>query len=367
MLNLDKKILKFFDWPLFLVTILITSFGLMTIYAATVDSASGYIRYLKPQGAAFIMGLITIFVLLFIDYDFIGKLYLPIYGFTIILLILVLFTKEINGARSWISVAGITFQPSEIAKIAIIVCVGKFIDIHKETINAPLTLLKVLVFAFIPVGLILLENDFGTSMVCTFIIAIMLFDADLNWKYILSATIAVFISLPAIWFKLDGYQKKRILVFLDPSLDPSGNGYQVLQAKTAIGSGMLFGRGLSDAKFIKYGYLPENHTDMIFSVIGEVFGFAGGFILLCFYLIMFYRLIALAKESKDSYGSIVIMGILAMILFHVIENVGMNMGLMPVTGIPLPFVSYGGTSLLSNLLGIGLVLSIGIRRKHLLF
>jgi len=367
MLNFDKKIFKFFDWTLFITTFLITLFGLVTIYIATVNSSAGYMRYIKPQAASFIIGFICIFVILFVDYDLIGKLYLPIYFGTNILLILVLFTKEINGARSWISIAGITFQPSEIAKIAIIICAGKFIDLHKEKINEPLTLLKILIFSFIPVGLIYLENDLGTSMVCTFIIAIMLFVAGLHWKYIITAISLALISLPAIWINLDGYQKGRIQVFLDPTLDPSGKGYQVLQAKTAIGSGMLLGRGLDNAKFIKYGYLPENHTDMIFSVIGEVFGFAGGCFLIFLYLILFYRLIMLSKQSKDLYGSIITMGILAMILFHVIENIGMNMGLMPVTGIPLPFVSYGGTSLLSNLLGIGIVLSIGIRRKRLLF
>jgi rod shape determining protein RodA len=366
--NFDKKLLKYFDWPLLITTIVISCFGMVTIYVATVNSSSGFFRYLKPQGAALVLGIFAIALLLFIDYEFIGKLYIPIYIITCFLLILVmLIGDEANGAKSWLVIGSfIRFQPSEIAKISIIICVGKFIDLNKEHINEPLTLIKVLVFSFFPVALIL-ENDFGTAMVCTFIIAIMLFVAGLNWKYILSAISVVLLSMPLLWLKFDEYQQQRILVFLDPTKDPTGSGYQVLQAKTAIGSGMLFGRGLEDAKFIKYGYLPENHTDMIFSVIGEVFGFAGGMFLLFLYLVIFYRLIKLARDSKDLYGSLLNMGILAMILFHVIENVGMNMGLMPVTGIPLPFISYGGTALLSNLLGVGMALSVGMRRKNLLF
>lgn len=365
--NFDKKLLKYFDWPLLVTTFIISCFGMISIYAATVNSNSGFFRYLKPQGAALILGFLAIIFLLFVDYDFIGKIYIPIYVFTCLLLLLViLFGSEANGAKSWLELGRFRFQPSELAKISIIICSAKFISLNKERLNEPLILIKVLIFSFFPVVLIV-ENDLGTAMVCAFMLAIMLFTAGLNWKYIVSAILLLLSSLPLLWMNFDKYQKDRILDFLDPTRNPTGSGYQVLQAKTAIGSGMVFGRGIEDARFIKYGYLPENHTDMIFSVIGEVFGFAGGMFVLFLYLIIFYRLIKLARDSKDSFGSLINMGILGMLLFHVIENVGMNMGLMPVTGIPLPFISYGGTSLLSSLLGIGIALSVGIRRKNLLF
>lgn len=367
MFNLNTKLLKYFDWTLFITMILTICYGLAIIVIATIDSSYGYMRYIKPQGVSFMLGIICIVVLLFIDYDIFGKLYLPIYAISCIPLVAVLFTPLVNGARSWLTIGPIRFQPSEIAKIALIICVAKFIDMHKERINEPLILLKVLAFSFFPVGLILLQPDFGTAMVCTFFIAVMLFIAGINWKYITAALVAGTASLPLLWFTLGDYQKNRIRVFLDPNLDPTGSGYQVLQSKTAIGSGTLLGRGITNAKFVKYGFLPENHTDMIFAVIGEVFGFVGGAVLLLLYFIMFARLISIAKNAKDSFASLMVMGIAAMLLVHVIENVGMTIGLMPVTGIPLPFISYGGTALLANMIGVGIALSIGMRKKNLNF
>lgn len=367
MFNLNKKLFKYFDWALFITMIITIFYGVSIIFIATVSSKFGYMRYLKPQLSAFIIGLIVIAIILIMDYEIIGKLYIPIYLFSCIPLVAVLFTSPINGARSWLKLGPVGFQPSEIAKITLIICVAKFIDLNKERINEPLILLKVLAFSFMPVALILKQPDFGTAMVCTFFIAVMLFIAGLNWKYIISAIVLGLGSLPILWFRLDPYQKNRILVFLDPTLDPVGSGYQVLQAKTAIGSGELLGRGIENAKFIKYGFLPENHTDMIFAVIGEVFGFVGGLVLVFLYFIMFTRLISLAKNSKNSFGSLMIMGIASMLLIHVIENIGMTIGLMPVTGIPLPFISYGGTSLLANMIGIGIALSVGMRKKNLNF
>ncbi|SHH83771.1 rod shape determining protein RodA [Caloranaerobacter azorensis DSM 13643] len=381
---LERKLWKKFDYILFITIILLCIYGFIVIASATSKTKGSDIQldinflkqliknpFLKTQITSFVLGLIAIFILALLNYETFGRLYLLIYGFCNLLLIAVLLFgtgEETWGAKSWLSIGGFSFQPSEIVKIGIIISVAKFIDNNKEKINEPFTLLKILMFSLAPVALILMQPDFGTATVFMFFIFIMLFIAGLNIKYILYAVGAGLISLPVLWlFLLKGYQKDRIRVFLDPSLDAMGAGYQVIQSKIAIGSGKILGRGLFHGVQTQYGFLPEKHTDFIFAVIGEELGLIGGLVLLLLYFIMLYRLIIIAKNSKDLTGSLIVIGIAAMISFHIIENIGMTMGLMPVTGIPLPFISYGGTFLLANLISIGLVLSIGMRKDKLNF
>lgn len=366
MSNKRKGFLKRFDFILLFTVIILGVLGLVVLSSAT--ASQGNISYLKTQGIAFILGLVCILVIMLINYETFGKLYMFIYFISNLLLIAVLFLgTEDKGAQSWIRIGSFGFQPSEFVKIGIIISLAKFIDKNHETINKPFTLIKVLIFAFIPVGLILLQPDFGTAIVFVFFIVVMLFIAGLDWKYILYATIAGVISLPILWFSLQGYQKNRILDFLDPTRDAMGTGYQVLQSKIAIGSGQVFGLGLYNGNQTQFGFLPEKHTDFIFSVIGEELGLIGGLTLIILYLIMMYRLIKIAKTSKDVFGSVMVTGISAMMIFHIFENIGMTMGLMPVTGIPLPFISNGGTFLLSNMICIGLALSVGMKKEGLSF
>lgn len=355
-----------FDFTLLFTVILLGLFGLVILSSAT--AGEGNISYLKTQGIAFGLGLIAIAVLVFINYETFGKFYMVIYIFSNLLLVAVLFlgTKD-KGAQSWIRIGSFGFQPSEFVKIGVIISVAKFIEKNHEKINQLFTLAKILIFAFIPVGLILLQPDFGTAIVFVFFIVIMLFVAGLDWKYILYASIAGVISLPILWFSLQDYQKNRIFDFLDPTRDAMGTGYQVIQSKIAIGSGQVFGMGLYNGNQTQFGFLPEKHTDFIFSVIGEELGLVGGLVLIILYFIMMYRLIKIAKNSKDIFGSVMVVGIASMMIFHILENVGMTMGLMPVTGIPLPFISNGGTFLLSNMICIGLALSVGIKKEGLSF
>ncbi len=370
MISLKKKLWKNFDYLMFITVILLNIFGFISIYIATLESRLGSMQYLKVQSIAFVLGLIGMFFLTILDYDIFGKLYLFIYAFCNLLLIAVLLfgTGEQQwGARSWLVIGPLSFQPSEIVKIGIIISVAKFISNNKSKINTPFTLVKILLFSSIPICLILLQPDFGTAIVFVFFILIMLFVAGLDIKYYLYLAGAGIISIPLVWNLFEAYQRRRIMVFLNPSLDPTDAGYQVTQSKIAIGSGKLIGRGIADAKFIRSGYLPEKHTDFIFSVIGEVYGLIGGLILLLLYFLLIYRLITTAKEAKDLFGSLVVVGITSMLVFHIIQNIGMTIGLMPVTGIPLPFISYGGTFLLSNMLSMGLVFSICIRKNRINF
>lgn len=375
MFTKENKFVKKFDFLLLLVTFALVFYGFIMIRSATLSYSGGSYGYLKIQILAFVLGLLAVVVLLLIDYELYGYFYIPIYIISNVLLIAVLlfgYGADEWGASNWLSIGPINFQPSEVAKFGIIISLAKFIDKNKEKINQPLTLLKILVFAFIPVVLILKQPDLGTALVFVFFIAVMIYSGGLSYKYILPTLgIAVIVVVAGVFYInsiLDtynigeNYQLDRIIIFLNPEMDPSDKGYQVIQSKIAIGSGQMFGSGLYKGVQNQYGFLPTKETDFIFAVIGEELGFVGGIILIILYAILLLRMIKIAKTSKDTFGSLIVIGIMAMFLFHILENIGMTMGLMPVTGIPLPFVSYGGTFMLVNMISIGLILSIGLKR-----
>lgn len=386
MFQIQKKNLKNIDWFLLFSVFALTLFGLIAINAATITTETGdtvqivlgqntinlfstrSLVYLKTQIIAAGLGLIALVFLTLFDYRNFGRFAKFLYAGALGLLMLVLVFGDVrNGSKSWLTILGVTFQPAEIVKIVFILAYAKFIENAEETLNEPLVLLRLLILALIPILMVYKQGDLGTASVFFVITASMLFVAKLNKKYIFSFLGLAVLSMPILWARLDQYQKNRILVFMNPSLDISGAGYQVYQSKIAIGSGQFSGRGVSDAKFIQGGYLPFNHTDFIFSVVGEAFGFVGGAALLALFFIFFFRLILIAKEARDTYGSMVVIGISSMLFFHVLENIGMTMGVMPVTGIPLPFISYGGTFLLTCFACLGLVLSVGLRKDNYIF
>ncbi|WP_326909582.1 rod shape-determining protein RodA [Sedimentibacter sp. MB31-C6] len=368
--------LKRFDFILFFTSIFLSIYGFIIINSATMSKVNGSEPFLKTQIIAFILGLFIMLFLLFIDYDIYGSFYIPIYVISVGLLLYALINSvsasDWGDVRSWIAIGPIVFQPSEVAKFGVIISLAKFIDLHKESINEPIVLLKILAFALFPVFLILLQPDLGTSLVFIFFIAIMIFISEINYRYIMTILIItlvlLIIGLGAFFYIMqdytlgDNYQFDRIVTFFYPELDPEDTGYQVIQSKTAIGSGMLYGRGLYNGVQNQLGYLPTKETDFIFAVIGEELGLLGGLLLLILYAILLYRLIKIAKHAANLFGSLIVTGITAMFLFHIFENVGMTMGLMPVTGIPLPFISYGGTFMLINMISIGLALSVGMKR-----
>lgn len=367
---------KRFDFILFFTTIALCIYGFIIINSATMSKASGSEPYLKTQIVAFALGLGVMFFLVMIDFDIYGSFYLPIYGVSVILLLYVLINpvsaSEWGDVRSWIAIGPVVFQPSELAKFGVIISVAKFIDINKDNINEPAVLIKVLVFAFFPVALILMQPDLGTALVFIFFIAVMIFVSGIDRKYIIAviilALIMLVIGLISFYFIMkdytpnEDYRIDRIVTFFYPELDPEDTGYQVIQSKTAIGSGMIYGRGLYKGVQNQLGYLPTKETDFIFAVIGEELGLVGGLGLLLLYALLLYRLIRIARHAANLFGSLIVTGITAMLLFHIFENIGMTMGLMPVTGIPLPFISSGGTFMLVNMVSIGLALGVGMKR-----
>lgn len=371
MFNFKRKSFKKFDFVLFFTVLILCIFGMVILHSASLSTATGS-SIIKSQTISTILGFIAIAIIILMDYEFIGKLYIPIYIVSIGLLVAVLIWgiggDQIGvGADSWLSIGGFIFQPSEPVKIGLIISLAKFIDKNKDTINAPFTLIKVLAFAFFPVLLILLQPDAGTAMVFIFFIAAMLFAAGIKWRYIGYALGTGLLSLPIIWFNLMPYQKDRVFDFLEPERNPTGTGYQALQSRIAIGSGQLLGRGLYEGTQTQYNFIPAKQTDFIFAVLAEELGFLGGGVLILLYFIMMQRFLLIAKRSEDVFGSLMAVGIFAKFLFHIWQNIGMTIGLMPITGIPLPFFSHGGTYQLVSLISIGIVLSIGLRKKDGLF
>lgn len=366
MINLRKKNFMKLDLPLLGLVVTLCIFGLVILYSASLSLSYNPVR---SQIIATVLGFILIVVILFIDYDFIKDLYMPIYVVSLVLMLLVTFFgtgAEEWGADNWLKLGPIQFQPSEFVKIGLIISLARYIELNIKNLNKPLVLLKVLFVALLPVALIAKE-DFGTAGVTLFIIGVMLFTAGMSYKYIIGFVATGLIAAPIAYPFLDQYQKNRILDFLDPTRDVTGSGFQSLQGRIAIGSGLWTGRGLFKGVQTQNNFIPEKQTDYIFPVLAEETGFIGAFILIALYGLMLHRFIIIAKNSKDLYGSLVTMGVAGMLLAHIFENIGMTIGIMPVTGIPLPFMSHGGTFQLINLIGIGLVLAVSIERQKLDF
>ena len=362
MFNLKKKNIKDIDLLLLISTIALSVYGLVVLLSAY----GGNISAIKTQLISTIIGFITIGILCTMDLDVIKRSFRVIYGISIVLLILTLLIGrglDAWGAKSWIYIGSFSIQPSEIVKILLIFSFAAYLDKYKLTINEPKRLILSLIFVGFPVGLILLQPDFGTAMVYLFFIAAMLFVAGISWKWILILLFAGLTVGFIIFTNLTGYRADRIQNFLNPNRDTSGSNWQQQQGLIAIGSGMLNGRGYMKGTQSQYGYIPEKETDFIFSVLAEEMGFIGAVILIILFAIVILRLVKIAKNSRNTFVSNMVTGIAAMLFIHIFENIAMTIGLMPVTGIPLPFLSSGGTFQLICLAEIGLALSASMQRS----
>lgn len=366
---MKNKILKNMDWTVLICVIILTIIGCLELFSVT--ESTDYTE-LKKQILWFSISIPITVAIIFIDYNFIAKISPILYIIMIGLLIGVLFTSPINGATSWYNIGSISFQPSEFAKICVILSfslvIVKVQKNGKNQISRPLQLLKCLFVVFVPVLLIIKQPDYGTAIAFFVALAIILIAAGIDKKYIISAIILVIIALPLLYFfVLPSHAKTRIDVFLNPNLDPRGSGYNVLQSKLAIGSGKLLGMGLKNGSQTQLGYLYPQTTDFIYSAVGEEMGFIIAAIIIILYVILIIKALYIAKTAKDDLGSYIASGIAGIFLFHMVENIGMTMGLLPITGVPLPFVSYGGSSMLTNCILIGLLLNISGRRNKIMF
>ena len=360
---------KKFDYSLFVAVIMLSAIGILVLNSATLNMKSGS-RIMMVQTISLLIGIAVALIISAIDYKDFRTLGLVFYIASIILLVLVLFfgTGDNLGSRSWFKFGPISFQPSEVAKIAFIIVVSVFLERIKEGNNDLKNVIKLIVYSLIPIGLVIIQKDYGTSMVFIFIFFVMLFICGIPYKYIFALMGTFAASLPFVWFfLLNDKRKERILVFLDPERDPLDAGFNVIRSKMAIGSGQLFGKGLYQGIQTQNGGVPVRESDFIFSVIGEELGFVGGAIVITLILFLLLRCLYIAKNSRDSFGAFLVTGVVAMFAFHFIENIGMCIGLLPVTGIPLPFISSGGSAMVTNYIAIGIILSVSMRRKKTIF
>lgn len=360
-----------FDWLLFALVMVTAIFGIIAIYSATrsMDSISKVV----VQCTAFGLGTVLLIVISLFDYEQFSVLIKYIYAVCIVLLVLVLIpgigeTGE-WGARSWIRItSSVGFQPAEIVKLGFTVTFGYHLSKVEENVNKPLTLLLLTVHLGVIIALILLQPDAGSAMVFMFMFACMLFAAKLSYKYIIPVLAVGIASLPIIYFfVLSNFQRTRIDVFLNPESDPLKGGYNTIQSKIAVGSGQIFGKGYLQGTQNQMKFLPTKHTDFIFSVISEEFGFVGAVLVIALLFILIFYCLHVARTANTPFGRYICVGVAAMFLFHTVENIGMCIGLMPVTGIPLPFISYGGSALLTNMIAAGLVMSVSHRSNESMF
>ena len=366
---MKKKILRNIEWGILVCTILLIAIGLVALFSATQNSDY---EELKRQIMWLGISLPIMIAVILIDYEFLVKISPFLYGASLILLIAVLFTEPINGATSWFNIGSFSMQPAEFAKIAIVLFLADIIvkiqRKGKNEMNRILKLGLIILTALVPVVLIIMQPDYGTAFAFIFALIFILFVAGIQKRYIIVSVLLIVILVPvAYFFILPEHAKARIDVYLNPDLDPRGAGYNIIQSKLAIGAGQLFGMGLLKGNQTQLGYLYPKTTDFIFAVIGEEMGFIVAGIVIILYVVLISKAIHVAKTAKNDLGSYIAAGIAGIFFFHMVENIGMTMGLLPITGIPLPFVSYGGSSLLTNLILIAILLNISGRRQKALF
>ena len=361
-----KKIIQNYDYMLLFNIFALFFIGILALASATNYDVNGFTNKLKVQIASFILGFIVMIIVSIIDYKKYANLYILIYFLGIIALLLVyvpgLGTVQF-GARSWIRIKSINFQTSEIVKIIYVIVIAKVLDKYKEGLNSFTDLIPIFLISAPYFVLIYKQPDLGNMLVFLFIVIGMLFESKLSYKIILKSFILFLISLPILYFNLNDYQKNRINEFLNPT-DLSNSAYfHRYMSEITIGSGKLFGSGLFQGGFSSNKYLPVQESDFIFAVWVENTGFVGGMVLIFLYFLFMSKLIYIAFNARDRIGTYITIGILFMFMYNIIENISMTIGLMPITGVTLPFISYGGSSILINMIAVGLVLNVSLRSK----
>lgn len=369
-----------FDITLTVLVFGLAIFGVIAVSVATYSTASSsdapllnHIVESTYSMRQFIFLMLAPFVVAFIvniPYDWLRRRATLIYYAGTALLVVVLFASQASGVKAWMDIIwGFTIQPSEFAKLSMILMLARELSRHDEPMNNLRDFIRIMALVAVPGLIILVQGEMGSLLVILFLFAVMLFFSNVNWKVLLGLALAAIIGVLAIYGLAvvsgsDSYRLQRILAFFDPETYSSTDAYQQMQSKIAIGSGGLHGIGaFQDGSYAQLDYVPADWTDFIFAPIGEAFGFVGCMMILLTYLLMILRMIYLARYTRDKFGSLVIAGVMGMILFHVFENIGMTTGLMPITGIPLPFLSYGGSNMVTNMGGIALVLNVTRNRS----
>ncbi|MDH5679768.1 MAG: rod shape-determining protein RodA [Nitrospinota bacterium] len=364
----QRQFIKIFDFPLLGMILALCAVGVVAIYSANLQSESAFMKGLYLRQTYFIaFSLVLMMAVLAVDYRTLERFAYPLYFAGLAALTATLVIGKIGGgSRRWLELVGYNIQPSEIMKIILIIILARvFGDILKKDDLGARDLIKPGVVTLVPFLLVASQPDLGTAMILVFIFVCMAFFNGLNSTFLIRTAVALAMAAPSFWFLLKPYQQKRILTLLNPEADPMGHGYHIIQSKIAIGSGGLWGKGIFMGTQSKLNFLPAKHTDFIFSVFAEEIGFFGAAALIALFFVLILRMMEVMGLSKDKFGSLLVMGVVSMISFNFLFNIGMTMGLFPVVGIPLPFISYGGSALVTNFIGVGLILNVSMGRFKL--
>ncbi len=360
----DRRLVTHFEWPFAASILGMAILGILTIYSTNILATSAfrktlYLRQLTWVGA----GTLVLFLTCTVSYRSLARFAYVIYGLSVALLLVVFVIGKTGlGAQRWLHIGGITIQPSEFTKLALVLFLARYFDDHRDALHHPRTML---VPAGVTLGtavLVLKQPDLGTALLLVFIGLATMLLLGLNWRYLVPPILGGGLLTPILWTFLKDYQRRRILVFFNPDLDPLGASYHIAQSKIAVGSGGLLGKGWLGATQSQLNFLPLNHTDFIFAVLAEQWGFVGCLVILLAYFYLISKGLQIAQECTDLFATLLAAGISTMLALQVLINIAMVVGLLPVVGIPLPLLSYGGSSFLVTMLSLGLLLNIRMRR-----
>ena len=364
MLRIDRRLLAHVEWPLLILALLVVGCGLLTILSATYSPGRPISSYAIRQGAWTLLGLVVLVAMLGIDYRLLNRWGYAVYGVLLLLLALVpIIGVTGGGARRWLSFGPVALQPSEFMKIGLVVALAT--HLHRTAGEKRLPLRRLIVPVLLlaaPTLLVLRQPDLGTVIILGLGAFTVLLVAGLPLRLVLLAFLIIAPALPYAWHHLKPYQQKRLVSFFDPQADPLGSGYHVRQSQIAIGSGMFSGKGYLHGTQNQLNFLPEQHTDFIFSVYAEEWGFVGSALLLTLYAALILRGLVIATKARDNLGALLAVGLTATVFWQVAINVAMTSGALPVVGITLPFFSYGGSSMLALLAAVGLLMNVSMRR-----
>ncbi len=372
---MDTRQWRHFDYILLIVTLFLAAYGIAMIYSATLASYGNEVLSMDMpvmhQAFFVLVGLILMLVFSTIDYRIYANFYHLIYGLNVFFLVLVLVVGSLGGvgaSRRWIDLGFFDFQPSEMAKLLIILTLAQFLTRREEQAGSWRTLLGSLVHVGVLLPLIFLEPDLGTTLVFVAIWLAMVVFAGARWYRVAFLGVLGVLAAPLAWvYVLQDYMRQRFLIFLNPYADPWGAGYNYIQSRVSVGAGGLWGQGYTSGSQSQLHFLRIQHTDYIFSVLAEELGFVGALLLSLLFAVLLWRILRIAQLARDTYGRLIAVGLASVLLFQFLVNVGMNVGFFPVTGITLPFISYGGNSILPLFIGLGILQNILMRHKRLQF
>ena len=360
----DRRIFQYFDWTLLALVLGICAIGIINIYSAVFSIGERQIPLYLKQIQWVFLGSFFMMIVFLIDYRVINEVAYLIYGISVALLVVVfLYGYTTHGSQRWISLGGFSFQPSELMKLTIILALSRYFDDHKS--NEPYTLKELFIpflIVIVPFLLILKQPDLGTALIIMIIFASIILFIGVNWKSVAIVLAGCLMLIPLGWGFLKDYQKDRLVTFLNPDNDPLGAGYHIIQSMIAVGSGGFFGKGFLKGSQTQLKFLPEQQTDFVFSVFAEEWGFIGALFLIIMFMSLILWGMKIALHSRDLLGTLIAFGITVLISWEVFINIGMVLGILPVVGIPLPFLSYGGSAMIVLMTAIGLLMNVSVRR-----